>query len=310
MVLRIALYQGAHCQSASPAGDTVNTCALHVSVSDTGIGIPVVQQQVIFEPFVQADGSMTRRYGGTGLGLSIVAQLVALMGGRIWVESTVGTGSTFHFAVPFGVQPGQSPVLPLSAALHGVKVLVVDDHATQRHLLQSLLGSWSMRPTLVENGPAAIEALRYADPMEQPFAVVILDAHLPCEESFAVALWLRQQPALATTPLIVLTAAIQVGDRRYWQEHYGAVCVTKPIAAAELWEAIHQAHVCARHVTAASAAQTPLEAQNDRSLRVLLAEDNAINQRLTVRLLEKRGHTVTVVQDGAEALAALRTAYI
>ena len=305
VVLRIALYQGANCQSASPAGDTVNTCALHVSVSDTGIGIPAVQQQAIFEPFVQADGSMTRRYGGTGLGLSIVAQLVALMGGRIWVESMVGTGSTFHCTVPFGVQPGQSPVLPVSAALHGVRVLVVDDHTTQRRLLQSLLGAWSMRPTLVESGPAAIEALRYADPMEQPFAVVILDAHLPCEESFAVAVWLRQQRALATTPLIVLTAAIQVGDRQYWQEQHGAVCITKPIAPAELWEAIHQALVCAKHVTAASARQTSLEAQNGQSLRVLLAEDNAINQRLTVRLLEKRGHTVTVVQDGTEALAAL-----
>jgi CheY-like chemotaxis protein len=196
-------------------------------------------------------------------------------------------------------------VLPVSAALHGVKVLVVDDHATQRHLLHSLLGSWLMRPTLVENGPAAMEALRDADATEQPFAVVILDAHLPCAESFAVALRLRQQPALATIPLIVLTAAIQVGDRRYWQEHYGAVCITKPIAAAELWEAIHQALVCAKHVTA-SAQPTPLEAQSDRSLRVLLAEDNVINQRLMVRLLEKRGHTVTVAQDGAEALTALR----
>jgi PAS domain S-box-containing protein len=305
VVLRIALYQGAHYQSASPAGDTVHTCALHVSVNDTGIGIPAVQQQAIFEPFVQADGSMTRRYGGTGLGLSIVAQLVALMGGRIWVESMVGAGSTFHCTVPFGVQPGQSPVLPVSAALHGVRVLVVDDHTTQRRLLQSLLGAWSMRPTFVESGPAAIEALRYADPMEQPFAVVILNAPLACEESRAVAAWLRQQPALATTPLIVLTAAIQVGDRQYWQEQHGAVCITKPIAPAELWEAVHQALVCARHVTAASARQTALEAQNGQSLRVLLAEDNAINQRLMVRLLEKRGHTVTVVQDGTEALVAL-----
>jgi PAS domain S-box-containing protein len=306
VVLRIALDQGAHCQSTSPAGDTVNTCAVHMSVSDTGIGIPAVQQQAIFEPFVQADGSMTRRYGGTGLGLSIVAQLVALMGGRIWVESTVGTGSTFHVIVPFGVQSDQSPVLPVSAALRGVKVLVVDDHPTQRHLLQSLLGSWSMRPTLVESGPAAIEALHDAAPMAQPFAVVILDTHLPRQESVAVALQLRQQAALATTPLIVLTAAIQVGDWQYWQEQHGAVCVTKPLAAAELWEAIHQALVSARHVTAASVQQTTLEAQNERSLRVLLAEDNAINQRLAVRLLEKRGHTVTVVQDGTEAVAALR----
>jgi PAS domain S-box-containing protein len=306
VVLRIALQQGAHCQSPSPAGDTVNTCTLHVSVSDTGIGIPAAQQQAIFEPFVQADGSMTRRYGGTGLGLSIAMQLVALMGGHIWVESTVGTGSTFHFAVPFGVQPGQSPALPVAAVLHSLKVLVVDDNTTQRHLLQSLLGSWSMRPTLVESGPAALEALRYADQIEQPFAVVILDAYLPGEESFAVALWLRQQPALATTPLIVLTAATQVGGRQHWQELHGAACVTKPIAPADLWETIQQALVCAKRVTPASPQHTTPEAQDGRSLRVLLAEDNAVNQRLTVRLLEKRGHTVTVVQDGTEALAAMR----
>lgn len=142
--------------------------------------------------------------------------------------------------------------------------------------------------------------------MAQPFAMVILDAYLPGEESFTVAPWLRQQPALATTPLIVLTAATQVGGRQHWQELHGATCVTKPIAPADLWEAIQQALVCAKHVTPASPPPTTLEAQDGRSLRVLLAEDNAINQCLTVRLLEKRGHTVTVVQDGAEALAAMR----
>jgi two-component system, sensor histidine kinase and response regulator len=306
VILRIALQQRAHCQSPSPAHDLVHRCELHMLVADTGIGIPAAQQQAIFEPFVQADGSMTRHYGGTGLGLSIAAQLVALLGGCIWVESTVGTGSTFHCTVPFGVQPGQSPALPVSAALHGVKVLVVDDHTTQRHLLQGLLNSWAMCPTLVESSSAALEALRQADQMAQPFAMIILDAHLPCQGSFAVALWLRQQPALATTPLIVLTAATQGGDRQHWQELHGAACVTKPIAPAELWEAIHQALAGARHVTPASPQLITPEAQDGRPLRVLLAEDNAINQRLTVRLLEKRGHTVTVVQDGTEALAILR----
>src|SRR5215510_10144982 len=228
VILRIALHQGAHCQSLSPGHEPINRCELHVLVTDTGIGIPATQQQAIFEPFVQADGSMTRHYGGTGLGLSIAAQLVALMGGRIWVESTVGTGSTFHFTAHLGGQPGQSLALPVPAALHGLKVLVVDDNTTQRHLLQSLLGSWSMHPTLVESGPAALEALHHAEQIEQPFAALILDAHLPGEESFAIALWLRQQPALATTPLIVLTAATQAGGRQHWQEIHRAVCVTKP----------------------------------------------------------------------------------
>jgi len=197
-------------------------------------------------------------------------------------------------------------VFPVSAALRGVKVLVVDDHTTQWHLLQSLLSSWAMCPTLVESSPAALEALRQADQMEQPFAIIILDAHLPCKESFAIALWLRQHPALATTPLIVLTAATHGGDRQQWQALHEAVCVTKPIAPAELWEAMHQALACVKHVTPVSPQQITPEAQDGRSLRVLLAEDNAINQRLTVRLLEKRGHTVSVVQDGTEALAILR----
>jgi PAS domain S-box-containing protein len=306
VVLRIALHQESSGQAPWPTGDTVNTCTLLVSVTDTGIGIPDAQQQAIFEPFVQADGSMTRRYGGTGLGLSIAAQLVALMGGRIWVESTVGAGSTFHCTVPFGVQSGQRPALPVSAALHGVKVLVVDDNTTQRHLLQSLLGSWSLHSTLVASGPAALEALRHADQMGQPFAVVILDAHLPGEESFAVALWLKQHSALATTPLIVLTTATQGGDRQHWEELHGAACITKPLAPAELCEAIHQALVCAKRVTPESPQPPTPEAPDGRSLRVLLAEDNAVNQRLTVRLLEKCGHTVTVVQDGSEALAAVR----
>jgi two-component system, sensor histidine kinase and response regulator len=306
VVLRITLHPGASCQFLVPTRDTLNACELHVSVADTGVGIPATQQHAIFEPFVQADGSMTRRYGGTGLGLSIAAQLVALMGGRIWVESTVGTGSTFHCTVHLGVQPGQSAVLPVSEAMHGLQVLVVDDNTTQRHLLQSLLGYWSMCPILTESGPAALETLRHAAQTGQPFAAVILDAHLPCEGSFAVALWLRQQPALATTPLIVLTAATQAGDRQHWQELHGAVCVTKPIAPAELWEALHQALVCAKHVTPVSPQSTTPEAKDCQSLRVLLAEDNAVNQHLAVRLLEKRGHTVTVVQDGTEALAAIR----
>jgi CheY-like chemotaxis protein/HPt (histidine-containing phosphotransfer) domain-containing protein len=141
--------------------------------------------------------------------------------------------------------------------------------------------------------------------MEQPFAVVILDAHLPGEESSAIALWLRQQPALATTPLIVLTAVTQAGGRQHWQEFHGAACVTKPIAPAELWEAIQSAFVCAKHITPASLQPTTLAVHDGRSLRVLLAEDDAVNQRLTMRLLAKRGHTVSVVQDGAEALAAM-----
>jgi PAS domain S-box-containing protein len=305
VVLRIALCPGTDAPSLTPGHDPVNTCMLHLSVADTGIGIPASQQRAIFQPFVQADGSMTRRYGGTGLGLSIAAQLAVLMDGSIWVDSTVGVGSTFHVTVRLGMQPEQSPGLPVLATLRGLKVLVVDDNTTQRHVLQGLLDSWFMCPTLVESGPAAIAALRHASQTAQPFAVVILDAYLADEASLAVALWRRRQPAPAA-PLIVLTAATQGGDRQRWQEMYGAICVTKPVAPIELWEAMHQVLVCAPPITPASAPRPSLEPPARRPLRVLLAEDNTVNQRLAMRLLEKCGHTVTVVQDGTEALAALR----
>jgi PAS domain S-box-containing protein len=286
---------------------TTNTGVLHVSVADTGIGIPAAQQHAIFQPFVQADGSMTRHYGGTGLGLSIVAQLVALMGGRIWVESAVGAGSTFHCTVLVGVPPGQSPAAPVSAAMHGLKVLVVDDNATQRRIVQNFLQRWAMCPTLVESSARALEALRHACQARQPFDVVILDAHLPGEESSAMGLWLRQQPALVTTPLVMLTAATHVGEgnRQCWQELNVAACVTKPIAQAELREALSGALARAHQVTPAFPPPSALETQVGQPLHILLAEDNLVNQRLAVRLLEKRGHTVTTVQDGAEALAAV-----
>jgi len=295
-------------QSDALSCSTTHTCVLHVSVADTGIGIPAAQQHAIFQPFVQADGSMTRRYGGTGLGLSIVAQLIALMGGRIWVESAVGVGSTFHCTVLVGVPPGQHTAVRVSAALHGLKVLVVDDNATQRRIVQDFLCHWAMCPTLVESGATALDALRHACQARQPFDVVILEAHLPGEESGAVALWLRQQPALATTPLVLLTAATHVGegDRQRWQELNVIACVTKPISQAELWEAISGALTRTRQITPAFSLPAALEAQAGRPLHILLAEDNLVNQRLAVRLLEKRGHTVTTVQDGTEALATVR----
>ena len=305
VVLRIALCPHTDSPALASGHDLVNTCVLHMSVTDTGIGIPAAQQQAIFQPFVQADDSMTRRYGGTGLGLSIAAQLAMLMDGSIWVDSTVGAGSTFHVIVRLGMQPEQSPALPALATLHGLKALIVDDNTTQRHVLQGLLDSWSVCPTLVESGPAALEALRLASQTAQPFAVVILDAHLADEASLTVARWLGRQPAPAPH-LIVLAAAIRVGDRQRWQDMYGAVCVTKPVVPTELWEAMRQACLCAPPLTPASAPRPTLEPPDRRPLRVLLAEDNTVNQRLAMRLLEKCGHIVTVVQDGTEALAALR----
>ena len=289
-----------------PAVEPDQASMLHIAVTDTGIGIPLAQQQAIFQPFVQADGAMTRRYGGTGLGLSIAAQLVTLMGGRIWVESTVGVGSTFHCTVHVGVQNVQPPGVTVPAMCHGLAVLVVDDNAAQRGLLDDLLQRWGMTPTLVANATAACETLWQASQASQPFAIVVLDAQLPDDESATVASWMRQHSAYRCTPLLVLTAATQTGDRQRWQEWQIAACATKPLAPAEFAAALERAFTPAADIAPMVPPREGLSMPAGRALRILLAEDHVVNQRLAVRLLEKRGHTVTVVPDGVEALAALQ----
>ena len=270
VVLRIALYQGANCQSPSPAGDTVNTCALHVSVTDTGIGIPAAQQQAIFEPFVQADGSMTRHYGGTGLGLSIAAQLVALMGGRIWVESTVGTGSTFHVTVPFGVQPGQSPALPVLAPVspqqttpeaqdgRSLRVLLAEDNAINQRLTVRLLEKRGHTVTVVQDGTEALAALR-----RQMFDVVLMDIQMPCMDGLETTQAIRahEQDTATRIPIVAMTAHAMQGDRERCLAAGMDGYVSKPLRPTELFEVI-----ASLTAPAASTPETPAASEEEQDI--------------------------------------------
>jgi signal transduction histidine kinase/DNA-binding response OmpR family regulator len=281
---------------------------LHCAVRDTGIGIPPAKQQVIFEAFTQADSSSTRQYGGTGLGLAIVAQLVHLMHGRIWVESEEGRGSTFHVAVRLGRQTALAEPGPRAQPMEvrGLPVLVVDDHATSRRLLAEMLRAWQLQPTLVDSGRAALEALHGAWQAGTPFRVVVLDAQMPEMDGFAVAERITQSPHLAGTAMIMVSSRGQRGDAARCRDVGIGAYLTKPVTQAELWEAIQSLLRTQRE----AAAPAPLVTRHSlregrRRLQILLAEDNAVNQTMVVRLLEKQGHTVVAVNNGREALAAL-----
>ena len=291
---------------AQAQGDDA-TVVLHVAVHDTGIGIPRDKQRLIFEPFTQADGSTTRQYGGTGLGLTISKQLVELMGGQLWVESVVGQGSTFHFTARFGFQDdGANQHAPgVAIQLHDWPVLIVDDNATNRRHLHELLSHWGMRPISVDSGQAALATLAQARDLDATFPLVLLDAMMPEMDGFTLAAQIKQNPTLVGTTIILLTSGGQRGDAARCRDLGIAAYLTKPVTQAELWDAMVMT-LGAITSTPAAAVITRHTVQEQRQhLHVLLAEDNVVNQKLVMRMLEKWGHTVTVVSTGQEALTAL-----
>jgi two-component system, sensor histidine kinase and response regulator len=259
---------------------------------------------VIFDPFTQADGSTTRQYGGTGLGLAIARRLVEMMGGRIWVESETGKGSTFHFTARLVVQehPQARPVPVEAASVQGMPVLVVDDNATNRRILEEMLSHWQMKPTLAESGAAALEALLQAARLGEPFPLALIDVQMPGMDGYMLAEEIRKHPEIAGATLLVLSSSGQSSDSPRRQELGIHAALNKPIKQADLWKAIMQAmgmplSADARPEPAAEGAPT-----QRRRLRLLLAEDNLVNQKLAVRLLERRGHEVVVANNGREAL--------
>lgn len=279
---------------------------LHFAVSDTGIGIPPDKQAELFNAFSQVDSSTTRRYGGTGLGLAISSQLVAMMGGRIWVESEVGVGSTFHFEARFGLSKSEGEpvqVVELSA-LQDLPVLVVDDNATNRRILEEVLTNWRMHPTVVESGEAALVALEQAQHEGTPFALVLLDAMMPEMDGFTLAEQIMQRPELAEATLMMLSSADQYRDAVRCRELGLAAYMTKPIKQSELQNTILNALGMLSH-RSESAAPEPVLTPSQRQLQVLVAEDSVVNQTLAIRLLERRGHTAVVASTGTQALAAL-----
>jgi PAS domain S-box-containing protein len=281
---------------------------LHFEVIDTGIGIPPEKQKLIFEAFTQADHSTTRKYGGTGLGLSIATQLAELMAGRIWVESTVGKGSTFHVRARFGLaaEGAVAPERTRPARLEGLPVLVVDDNATNRRILQDVLTNWRMRPTVVDGGRAALAALRAAVEAGIPFPLVLLDGHMPEMDGFMLARRIQADAALAGSILIMLTSAGMPDDVARCRSLGIRAYLMKPVKQSELLDAIVTTLNATGQTPQLSEAAAPSRA--GRPLRILVAEDNVVNQKLVGALLEKQGHHAVVAVNGREALQQLRIA--
>ncbi len=272
------------------------------TVRDTGIGIPKDKFQTIFESFSQADTSTTRKFGGTGLGLTISAQLVNLMGGKLGVESEVGKGSTFYFALEL---PAIS-VRPLAEYQHGgriagMRVLLADDNTTNRRLLCEMLGNWKMRPTAVESGADALIELERASNAGAPYALAILDVQMPNMDGFELAERILQHPEHVGATVMMLTSEGQRGHAARCRELGIASYLMKPVSQSELLNAIMTALGEPQQQAAPLITRHSLR-ESRRKLNLLLAEDNAVNQRLAVRLLEKMGHRVKVANNGLEAL--------
>jgi two-component system sensor histidine kinase/response regulator len=285
--------------------------ALRFSVSDTGIGIPLDRQKSVFKAFAQADGSITRTYGGTGLGLTISSQLVQLMGGQMWLESELGRGSTFHFTARF-VAANDLPAVPAVADeidLAGVPVLVVDDNATNRRLLELILTGLRMRPTLAASAVEALAALRLAQESGKAFPLVLTDCQMPDADGFVLAETIKEDPAIAAATLVMLTSVGLPGDAARCRELGIAAYLPKPIKRSELRGAIL---VALGHAAATRDRQALVTRHTLREVRqpgrILLVEDNKVNQLVAKSLLEKRGHAVIVANNGREALAILEQA--
>lgn len=278
---------------------------LHFAVSDTGVGIPHEKRSEIFGAFAQADDSITRKFGGTGLGLAISSRLVELMGGRIWVESEPDRGSVFHFTAHLGVQtePIPAPVPVNLQDLRGLPVLIVDDNATNRRLLVEILSKWGMNPTAVDGGLSALLALTENASSGKLFRLILLDAQMPEMDGFTLAGLVKQNTRLAGITIMMLTSVGFLGDAARCRELGITAYLTKPIRQIELLEAIRiiLGQSAARPSSAPLLTRHTLH-ENHSHLKILLAEDNPVNQLLAVRLLEKRGHHVTVANNGSEAV--------
>jgi CheY-like chemotaxis protein len=288
----------------SPTSDSV---LLRCDVADTGIGIEAEKQTLIFEAFTQSDTSTTRNYGGTGLGLTICAQLIEMMGGAIWVNSELGRGSTFSFTARFGFVPLQheaSPALNLGA-LRDLPVLIVDDNATNRKILEGMLHHWNSAPVSVSSASEALAVLRERHTTGTPFRLVLTDVNMPEVDGFVLCEQIRGIPALADLTIVVLTSGDRAGDHALCQKLGVAAHLLKPVKPSELLRVVLR--VLGQAVdqqTTDTGMSEPTVERLTRSLRVLLAEDSVVNQKLAESLLKKWGHTVHTVATGLAAVEA------
>jgi signal transduction histidine kinase/DNA-binding response OmpR family regulator len=273
---------------------------LHVSVVDTGIGIPLEKQSAIFQAFTQADGSTTRKFGGTGLGLTICAQLVSLMKGRIWVESNIGQGSAFQFSITLheSARPVTARQLPGVEELSGLAALVVDDNPTNVRIVSEILGQRGMH---VVQATSSARALELVDSADSAFAIAVIDMEMPGVNGLDLAAALRRHPRCASAPVIILSSADRSQEARSAAAIPDVHWVVKPVGQATLLESIRTALGArsSRDTQAAAPAVTPMRAAH--RLRVLVAEDNAVNRKLAEHLLQRRGHTPILATNGREA---------
>jgi len=281
---------------------------LHIRVSDTGIGIPCEKQESIFESCAQADGSTTRRFGGTGLGLTISRRIVEMMGGRMWVESEVGRGSVFQFTATFkhAVTPAFDRAWLERQTLQGLPILVVDNNDAHRGILAEMLANWQMCPALWETGASALRAMEAAQGTGHAFPIVLLDAKMPGMDGFDLAEKIQDNSALAGSVILMLSSERNLADKARARELGVSAFLTKPIGQSELLDAILLA--LGLRAVEGHAIEAPLlikETPKGRNLNILLAEDNPVNQKLAIRLLERAGHNVVLAANGRELLEAL-----
>jgi PAS domain S-box-containing protein len=286
--------------------EDTSSVTLHFMVKDTGIGIPEDKIDTIFESFQQADGTTTRTYGGTGLGLAISRQLVDMMQGKIWVESELGKGSTFHFTANFELSPKKNieKISLKSANLKDIPVLIIDDNKTNRCILREMTTSWGMTPDAVASGKAGLKRLDAAYHKGTPFKFILLDYQMPHMDGFGVALEIQQRPYSKAVKIIMLTSLGERGDAALCKQKGISGYLVKPVKQSELLATLC---ISLGHTMDA---EMPLLTSHvireaRRRLKILLAEDNLVNQKLAARILEKRGHRITIAKNGKEAVDAL-----
>jgi len=284
---------------------TDDEIVLHFRVTDTGIGISPDQLHTIFEAFEQADTSTTRRYGGTGLGLAISSRLVELMQGCIWVESEINRGSTFHFLIHFGTsnretEANASIIYP--PMLQDLRVLIVDDNATNRRILIEILQNWQMKPVAVSNVTEALAELQQKADAGDPYALILTDASMPDVDGFELARRVHENRVLCRSMVMMLTSSDRPGDIKRCENLGVSAYLVKPIKQSELLDAILVAIGGQSSLTGTPEPSPSVSRKTARPKSVLLAEDSLINQKLAIGLLEKWGHRVTVANDGREAV--------
>jgi two-component system sensor histidine kinase/response regulator len=294
--------------SVKAVPSTGQTIELQFTVKDTGVGVAADQQGKIFEAFSQVDGSMARKYGGSGLGLAICTKLVAMMSGRIWVESALQQGSAFHFTVMLQAQDKRMPrAAPLQAEqLKGMRALIVDDNFTNRQILTGECTRWGMVSTAVADAETALRALHAASGEDRPFRLILLDAHMPGMDGFALVEQMHKDEKLLHATVMMLTSAGHIGDAARCRALGISAYLMKPIRQRELLEAICEVLKTKSRVRDAALLTRYTLQEEKHRFRILLAEDNGVNQTLAVRLLEKRGYVVSVAGDGLAAVEALK----